>query len=166
EGAVRSFVTPAFDGSKLHVFALRFDHDGNLWAGTDSNGVFRVRGNRVERYARTEGLSGGFVRAFLENRDGSVWVATSNGIDKFHDPRVTSFTAAEGLSSDSAVGLLAGKDGTIWVANSDALDHIVAGSITSIRWPGQQVSSLLEDRRGNLWVGANDGLYLFKDGRF
>ena len=25
---------------------------------------------------------------------------------------------------------------------------------------------MLEDRRGNLWVGANDGLYLLKDGRF
>jgi PAS domain S-box-containing protein len=166
EGAVRSFVTPAFDGSTVHVFALRFDHDGNLWVGTDTNGVLRVRGNRVDRYARTEGLSGSFVRAFLEDRDGSIWAATNNGIDKFHDPRVTSFTAAEGLSTDSAVGLLAGKDGTIWVANSDSLDRIVAGSVTSIRWPGQQVSSLLEDRRGNLWVGANDGLYFFKDGRF
>src|SRR4029077_12630963 len=80
--------------------------------------------------------------------------------------RITSFTTAEGLSSDSAVGLLAGRDGTIWVANSDSLDRIVAGSVTSIRWPGQQVSSLLEDRHGNLWVGANDGLYLFKDERF
>lgn len=166
EGAVRSFVTPTFDGSRLHVFALRFDRDGNLWVGTDSNGVLRVRGNGADRYARTEGLSGSYVRAFLEDRDGSVWAATNNGIDTFHDPRIISFTAAEGLNSDSAVGLLAGRDGTIWVANSDSLDHIVGGSVTSIRWPGQQVSSLLEDRRGNLWVGANDGLYLFKDGRF
>lgn len=166
EGAVRSFVTPTFDGSKVHVFALRFDQDGNLWVGTDSNGILRVCGNVVDRYARTEGLSGSFARAFLEDRDGSVWAATNNGIDKFHAPRVTSFTASEGLSSDSAVGLLAGRDGTIWVANSDSLDHIVAGSVTSIRWPGQQVSSLLEDHRGNLWAGVNDGLYLFKDGRF
>jgi len=166
EGAVRSFVTPTFDGSKLHVFALRFDHDGNLWVGTDSDGVIRVRGNGADRYARTEGLSGSNVRAFLEDRDGSVWAATNNGIDKFHEPRITSFTTAEGLSSDSAVGLLAGRDGTIWVANSDSLDRIAAGSVTSIRWPGQQVSSLLEDRHGNSWVGANDGLYFFKDGRF
>jgi PAS domain S-box-containing protein len=166
EGAVRSFVTPTFDGSKFHVFALRFDHDGNLWVGTDSNGILRVRGNDVDRYARTEGLSGSYVRAFFEDSEGSVWAATNNGIDKFHDPRVTSFTMAEGLSGDSAVGLLASRDGTIWVANSDSLDHIVGGSVTSVRWPGQQVSSLLEDRRGNLWVGANDGLYLLQDGRF
>jgi PAS domain S-box-containing protein len=166
EGAVRSFVTPTFDGSKLHVFALRVDHDGNVWAGTDSDGLLRVHGNAVDRYARPEGLSGSFVRVFFEDREGSVWAATNHGIDKFHDPRVTSFTAAEGLSGDSVVGLLAGRDGTIWVANSDSLDRIVRGSVTSVRWPGQQVSSLLEDRRGDLWVGANDGLYLFTDGRF
>ena len=25
---------------------------------------------------------------------------------------------------------------------------------------------MLEDRAGNMWVGVDDGLYLFKDGRF
>ena len=166
KGAVRSFVTPTFDGSKFHVFALRFDKDGSLWVGTDKDGILRVRGNVMDRYARTEGLSGSYVRAFFEDREESVWAATSVGIDRFHDSRVTSFTATEGLSSESAVGLLAGRDGTIWVANSDALDHIVGGSVTSTRWPGQQVSSLLEDHRGTLWVGANDGLYVLENARF
>ena len=108
EGAVRSFVTPTFDGSKLHVFALRFDRDGNLWVGTDSNGVLRVRGNAVDRYARTEGLSGSYVRAFLEDRDGSVWAATNRWNRQV--PRSTrhQLHGGRGLSSDSAVGLLAG----------------------------------------------------------
>ena len=33
-GAVKPFVTPTFDGSKLAVGALMFDRDGNLWVGT------------------------------------------------------------------------------------------------------------------------------------
>src|SRR5208283_4173727 len=69
-GTVRSFVTPTFDGSKHSVFALRFDHDGNLWVGTANDGVFRVHGNAVEHYARMQGLSGDFVRAFFEDREG------------------------------------------------------------------------------------------------
>ena len=32
--------------------------------------------------------------------------------------------------------------------------------------PGDQVTRLLEDRAGNLWVGVDDGLYLFKNGEF
>ena len=163
-------MTPTFDGSKVTVFSLRFDSDGNLWVGTASDGVFRVHGDAVDHYERTKGLSGDYVRAFFEGRGGIVWVATNNGIDQFHDPRVTTFSTLEGLGSDNAVGLLASRDGTIWVANGESLDHIVNGSVSSIRYkhglPGQQVSSLLEDRAGNLWVGVDDALYLLKDGSF
>jgi len=170
EGTVRSFVTPTFDGSKVTVFSLRFDRDGNLWVGTANGGVFRVHGNAVDHYERTEGLSGDYVRAFFEDREGIVWAATNNGVDRFHDPRVTTFSAAEGLGADQAVGILASRDGTTWVANAYSLDHIVNGAVSSIRTghglPGQQVASLLEDRAGNMWVGVDDGLYLFKNGSF
>lgn len=170
-GAVRSFATKTFDGSKFGVFALRSGRDGNLWVGTDADGVFRVHGNVIDHYARTEGLSSDFVRALFEDREGTLWAATSNGADKFHDPLVTTFSAVEGLGKDWAVGILASRDGSIWVANAESLDHIQKnGAISSIRTgsglPGSQVSSLLEDRAGNLWVGVDDGLYVFKNGHF
>ena len=166
-GIIKSFITPTFDGSKLTVFALRLDRDGNLWVGTGSEGILRVHGNVVDHYARPEGLSGDYVRTFFEDREGIVWVASTNGVDKFHDPRVTTFSAVEGLSKDLAAGVLASRDGTIWVANGDYLDHIISGSIPAVRSPGRgQVASLLEDRAGNLWVGVDDGLAVFQDGRF
>ncbi len=166
-GVVRSFITPTFDGSKVTVFGLRFDRDGSLWVGTESEGILRIHGDVVARYTRAEGLSGDFVRALFEDREGIVWAATSDGIDQFHDPRVSTFSAVEGLSKDWAVGVLADRDGTIWVANADWLDHINNGSISRVRSPVHgQVASLLEDRAGNLWVGVDDGLSLFQDGRF
>jgi len=171
EGTVRSFVTPDFDGSKVGVFSMRVDRGGNLWVGTNREGVFRVHGNVVDHYARTEGLSSDFVRTLFEDREGIIWAATNNGVDNFHDPLVTTFSAVEGLGKDWAVGILASRDGTIWVANAESLDHIEKnGSISSIRTgsglPGSQVSSLLEDRAGNMWVGVDDGLYVFKNGHF
>jgi ligand-binding sensor domain-containing protein len=170
EGAVRSFLTAAFDGSKVNVFPMRFDRDGNLWVGTLSNGVFRVHGKIVEHYARTEGLSSDYVRTLFEDREGIVWAATNTGIDKFHDPRITTFSAVEGLGKDLAVGVLASRDDTIWIANGESFDHIVDGTVSSIRTgaglPGHQVTSLLEDHAGDLWVGVDDGLYLFKNGHF
>ena len=171
QNTVRSFVTKTFDGSKFGVFNLHLDRDGNLWVGTDADGVFRVHGNAVDHYARTEGLSSDYVRALFEDREGILWAATSKGVDKFHDPPITTFSVMEGLAKDWAVGILASRDGTIWVANAESLDHIEKnGSISSIRTgsglPGSQVSSLLEDRAGNMWVGVDDGLYVFKNGHF
>jgi signal transduction histidine kinase/ligand-binding sensor domain-containing protein len=170
QGAVKPFVTPSFDGSRVSVTTLMVDRDGNLWVGTDAKGLFRIHGDRVEHYGRTEGLSGDSVWDLFEDREGIVWAGTTSGIDSFRDPRVVTFSAVEGLGKDLAAGILASRDGTIWVANNGSLDRIKNGTVSSIRrsngLPGNQVASMLEDHAGNMWVGVDDGLYLFKDGRF
>ena len=170
DGVVKPFVTPTFNGSSFDIGTLMFDHDGNLWVGTKARGLFRIHGDAVEHYDRTNGLSGDSVFALFEDREGIVWAGTTSGIDNFRDPHVVTFSQVEGLGKDLPAGILASRDGTIWVANAGSLDHIVDGNVSSIRagkgLPGDQVTRMLEDRAGNLWVGVDDGLYLFKDGRF
>jgi signal transduction histidine kinase/ligand-binding sensor domain-containing protein len=170
EGVVKPFVTPTFDGSKVEVFAMTFDRDGNLWVASRGKGLYRIHGDVVDHYGRTDGLSSDAVNLLFEDREGILWAATSNGIDSFRDPRVTTFSSSEGLGKDAAVGVLASRDGSIWIANDGSLDRIANGSISSLRTgaglPGHQVASLLEDRAGNLWVGVDDSLYVLKDGRF
>ena len=111
------------------------------------------------------------VNAVFVDREGILWAATPAGIDKFRDPPVASFSSVEGLGNDLPDGVLASRDGTIWIANLGSLDHIEKnGTVSSIRTrdglPGNRVASMLEDRAGNLWVGADDGLYILKNGRF
>ncbi len=170
DGAVKPFVTSIFDGSKLSVSSIMFDRDGNLWVGTDAKGVFRIRGNAVEHYGHTDGLSGDSVWEFFEDREGIVWAGTTSGIDSFRDPAVTTFSALQGLGKDLAAGILASRDGTVWVANDGSLDRFKNGTASSIRrangLPGEQVAAMLEDHAGNMWVGVDDRLYLFKGGRF
>jgi len=169
-GAVKPFVTPIFDGSKVAVTRMISDRQGNLWISTDSKGVFRINGNSVEHYGHTEGLSSEAVWTLFEDKEGIVWAAGTNGIDSFRDPAITTFSGLEGLTKDAAEGVLATRDGSVWIANDGALDRIANGKVLSIRTehglPGTQVTSLLEDRAGNLWVGVDDSLYWFKDGRF
>jgi len=170
EGVVKPFRTPTFDGSKVEVFAMTFDRDGNLWVASRGKGLYRIHGDVVDHYGRTDGLSSDSVNLLFEDREGILWAGTSNGIDSFRDPSVTTFSSSEGLAKDGAAGVLASRDGSIWVANDGSLDRIANGSISSIRTgaglPGHQVASLLEDRAGNLWVGIDDSLYVLKDGRF
>jgi len=170
DGVFRPFVTPNFDGSKISVYDMIFDGDGSLWVASLGKGIFRIRGDVVEHYGRTEGLSSDSVPALFEDREGIVWAATTSGVDSFRDPRIVTFSAVEGLGKDAVTGVLASHDGTIWIANSGSLDRIVNGSVSSIRagngLPGHQVASMIEDHAGNMWVGVDDGLYLFKSGRF
>ena len=170
QGTVKPFVTPTFDGSKVEVFAMTFDRDGNLWVASRGKGLYRIHGDVVDHYGRTDGLSSDSVNLLFEDREGILWAGTSNGIDSFRDPSVTTFSSSEGLAKDGAAGVLASRDGSIWVANDGSLDRIANGSISSIRTgaglPGHQVASMLEDRAGNFWVGIDDSLYVLKDGRF
>jgi len=160
-------VTTAFDGTKLNVFALRLDRDGNLWVGTAKDGIFRVHGDTVDHYGRSQGLSGTYIHSLFEDREGIVWAATNNGIDSLRDPNVTTFSVVEGLGADGAAGILAARDGTVWVANAVSLDHIGNGIVSSIHTgrglPGSQVSSMLEDHAGNLWLGVDDALYVLME---
>jgi ligand-binding sensor domain-containing protein len=106
EGVFVPFVTPAFDGSKLAVYTMIVDRAGNLWVGTDGNGIFRIHGNIVDHYGRSEGLSSDTVFALFEDREGIVWATTTQGIDSFRDSRITTFSTSEGLGKDAAIGVL------------------------------------------------------------
>ena len=50
-------MTPTFDGSKVVVYAMISDHDGNLWVGTVGKGIFRIHDNVVDHYQQMDGLS-------------------------------------------------------------------------------------------------------------
>jgi len=96
-------------------------------------------------------------------------VATSKGIDMFHDLRVRSFSTHEGLSIDSADSVLASRDGKIWIGNAGHLEVLGPNGVSSQpgkALPGHQVTSLLEDHAGHLWVGMDDTLSIYQRGKF
>jgi PAS domain S-box-containing protein len=163
-GVLTPVVLPNFDGSKLVVHAIMQDSDRNLWIATFGSGIYRIHGQIVDHFGRVDGLSSDTVFDLYEGDDGIVWAATSDGIDNFRDLPVTTFSASKGPTGNASV--MASKDGTVWVANLGTLDFVRNGAVSSVRAPGQQVSSLLEDHLGNIWVGVDDGLFIYKDGRF
>jgi len=165
-GVMTPVVLPNFDGSKLIIHKLMEDSDKNLWIATYGNGIYRIHGQTVDHFGRADGLSSDTIHDLYEGDDGIVWAATSDGIDNFRDLPVTTFSASEGIGRNGTASVMATKDGTVWVASLGTLDFIRNGIVSSVRVPGEQVSSLLEDRLGNIWVGVDDGLFIYKNGRF
>jgi len=165
-GVMTPVVLPNFDGSKLIIHRLMEDSDKNLWIATYGNGIYRIHGQTVDHFGRADGLSSDTVHDLYEGDDGIVWAATSDGIDNFRDLPVTTFSASEGIGRIGTASVMATKDGTVWVASLGTLDFVRNGTVSSVRVPGEQVSSLLEDHQGNIWVGVDDGLFIYKNGRF
>ena len=113
------------------------DRDRNLWVATVANGLYRIHGETVDHFGRSDGLSSDSVSGLYEDREGILWVATSNGIDSFMDRNVTTFSQQEGLSTDFVSSVMVSRDGTVWLANAGSLDYIRNGEVFSIRSGGR-----------------------------
>lgn len=169
-GTWKPFATPELEGSKLDVGALFLDRENALWVGTESQGVFRIHDGQVDRFRSADGLSSDTVRAFYEDLEGNLWVATTEGIDCFRNTPVVSFSTREGLAANEVASVLAARDGRVWAGNLGALESLREGRVSSIQakdgLPGNSVTSLLEDHAGRLWVGIDNGLAVYEAGKF
>ncbi|HEY6940433.1 sensor histidine kinase [Dokdonella sp.] len=167
--AIRTVQAP-LQGSNLSVQALFADRAGVLWVGTLDDGIYRIRGDRVDHIRAVDGLSSDCIYWFFEDAAGDLWVSTSEGVDRFRDLPVSTFSKREGRSSDEADSVLVTHDGRVWAGSSNALDILQDGVFTSYKagagLPGNQVTSMLEDHSGEVWIGIDNSLTVFDDGRF
>ena len=158
-----------FDGSRINALSVYVDREDSVWVGTH-DGLYRITGNRVDHFGKSDGLSGDTVIAIYEDREGNLWIGTSDGLDCLRDLKAARYSKAEGLATTEVDGVIALKNGDVLLSGYMSLDSIHDGKVRSLRFgerlPGRLAASLLEDHRGRLWIGIDDGLYTFENGRF
>jgi ligand-binding sensor domain-containing protein/signal transduction histidine kinase len=146
------------------------DHEGALWIGTEGRGVFRQIGTRLDHYMVKDGLVNNFVRAFLQGRDGSIWVATDEGVSRWNAGRFTSYQERDGLCYFSTRTLAEDRNGDIWVGTDRGVSHwqgasFVKDAVTeALRH--EKIWAISEDSDGGLWFGTRTGgLYRWRFGK-
>jgi ligand-binding sensor domain-containing protein len=167
-GAWKPFIAKHFNSSALVVIALLLDRKNALWIGS-TQGIYRIRGRQLDHFGNSDGLSSDLIRGLFEDREGNVWVATTLGLDCFRDLPVTTYSSREGLPPEEVDSVLAARDGIVWISGNQtltALQQERTPNIAAQRAPGNQVTSLLEDHTGRLWVGIDDFLTIYKGGKF
>ena len=145
-----------------NVNTLFVDRDQSVWMGTSNDGIYRVVGGRLDHFRAADGLSSNAVTGFFEDREGSIWVATTKGLDRFRDTRVVTFSTAEGLSADLPAPCSPRTMAGSGSATRAAWMWLRARSVTSIRTAGRNVTSLWQDRGRRLWVGLDNELALYE----
>jgi signal transduction histidine kinase/ligand-binding sensor domain-containing protein len=174
---------------QLQYLRMLSDRNGNLWLRSSSAGLLHIHQGVVDVFGAVDGLTSDVVRACFEDREGSIWVATSEGLDRFRDVAIATVTTRQGLSSSRANGFAAGADGSVWIATWDGLarvlrDHVVvyrergqpSGQATASRdsrtiryvagkgLPSAGVQSVFEDHLKRLWMSTDAGVgYLEND---
>jgi signal transduction histidine kinase/ligand-binding sensor domain-containing protein len=141
------------------VTALHEDRDGNLWAG-GITGLWRLRPGPPTRYTLKDPAEEVF--ALSEGDDGGILVARRSGLTQLKEGRARPYPLPAGLPF-APNRLLRDRYGGLWIgAMVDmGLLHIHDGRTDRFTpddgLSGGAVSSLLEDREGNIWVSTLDG---------
>jgi signal transduction histidine kinase/ligand-binding sensor domain-containing protein len=156
EGKIKDY-PERIDGKPLRAWAILNDREGNLWFGTQGQGLVHVHEGRVDRFTTLDGLSFDYNDAIIQDREGSVWVASGNGLDQFSKPAVLSLTRKQGLSDQEVLSVLTDSKGVTWIGTVGGLDELKGGRLvkSEIKLPNNEVTSLFETSRGHLLVATN-----------
>jgi diguanylate cyclase (GGDEF)-like protein len=148
----------------IPVHGLQFGMDGDLWIGTETNGVARLnpQSEQVKWFGAGQGLTGKQAYTFCLDHRGRLWVATEAGLYVAESP-YERFSRARELPSSRIWVVREGSDGTVWAGGPDGLFALIAGHWKTFRQSdglgGQSVLSLGAGANGTMWVG-----YLFGGG--
>jgi ligand-binding sensor domain-containing protein/signal transduction histidine kinase/CheY-like chemotaxis protein len=151
------------------VMALVNGGDGEYWLGTQT-GLWRTEGEGapVPVARESDGPDGGRVlQAILRQPDGGLWVGLPMrglGYLRADWRRIAALSTAQGLSGGMYRGVAPARSGGVWLASTiGSVEHLDTGNgrLTPLPWQRQPVQhprtqSVLEDDRGQLWLGGNE----------
>ena len=147
----------AFSGKIVH--AIVEDRRGNLWFGTNGDGLMRYNGEEIETYTSVDGLGSNEVRDLLVNHQGYLWVATNGGVSRYDGSRWVTFTTADGLAHNETRGLLEDRHGDLWCATDGGVSRYDGRTFNSFTVEDGLVHNcvmfIFEDREGRLWFGTD-----------
>jgi len=156
---------------KSNARTVMRDRYGSIWAGTFSSGLLQINDGSVQRFTRSDGLSGSTVQALLEDHDGNIWVGTRTGLDRFRPTSAAQLSQDQGLSEDLVTAVLGSHDGGVWIGTATTgLNRYdgktIAHKRTSDGLPSDSILSIYEDAKGRLWAGTSKGLAILSGSRF
>jgi serine phosphatase RsbU (regulator of sigma subunit)/streptogramin lyase len=162
------------------VLSILEDKSGNLWFGTGGGGVSRYDGKSFTSFTEKEGLANNAVLSILEDKSGNLWFGTyGGGVSRYDGKSFISFTEKEGLANNTVLNLLQDIEGNIWFGTRKGLSKATPTHLTKLvekndtlnRFKGVlfynygyndgfhglncRRNSVLQDKEGRIWWGAN-----------
>ena len=173
--AFRSY-TPSDGLTDDMILDLTEDRDGNLWVGTASRGAMKIATHGFTAYDETDGVSNTLVASIFEDRNGELYAVGNRAvINRFDGRRFSSIqpvlpeapTVALNRWYYSAIQDRAGewwvgtREGLHRFAKTDRVDQITGRHPKAIYTTqdglvGNQILTLYEDLRGDIWFGTED----------
>lgn len=164
----------------LSQFVRRIHQDaqGNMWFGTNGDGVIRYDGATLRAFGPRDGFGGYAVRGIVEDADGNVWFGTERGLTRFDGGGFTNHLIVDGPVEpgfNDIWALTIDSRGTIWVGTLEGASTFDGETFVRVDLPEVEpdlsrgvtsariVHAIREDSRGRMWFATNGGVFI-RDG--
>ncbi len=169
-----------------YVVALCEAHDGTIWIGGTSGmglGILERKTYTCRTVARRGSagnqLSGNYIWAIHEDKEGKLWLGTWGAGISVLDPATSTFRLYQhnpdnpaSLSNNSILAFHESSSGVMWIGTlGGGLDECDRTNGTFIHHteahglPNNTVSGVLEDGSGRLWLSTNKGVSCYDPAR-
>lgn len=140
------------------------DRDGTLWM-TSAAGIHRLKAvarlldpdfagaSLSDVYSNVDGLSASYANAFLEDREGNVWVGTAGGVDRFRESRLI---PVELPRAANGFAIAAGDSGALLVGIDldDGVFEVTGTSTAQVVRGPQYITCAYRADDGAVWFGG------------
>ena len=138
------------------------DQLGNMWIGTDGEGLFRFTDGKITRFRTRDGLGNNQIRTIFCDHRGVLWVGTTTGLSRYQDGKFKNFDTADGLRNGRIMSLYEDADGALWMGTRDGLSRFQNGHFFNITdqdgLPDSYIFNVLDDGQGNFWLSNGRGI--------
>lgn len=150
--------------------AMCEDREGNIWLGTATQGLWRMRPARAQVWSSAEGLTSRGTLLVLEDSENAIWVASlEHGLDRIAADGVKHYDVGTGSIRRPISALLQTQAGVLWAATRDGQIYRWKDDAFGPPYPANQgptkVRAIAEDRQGRMWFGGRFGLSSWYDGK-
>ncbi|MEL7341920.1 MAG: two-component regulator propeller domain-containing protein, partial [Bacteroidota bacterium] len=129
------------------------------WATTGEE-VYHIQGKELEVYGRSDGLPSDFVNDLVQDKQGTIWVATEKGIASYTAKQSWQIFAP--LDKIACRRLVFDPQGHLWIGTQQGLyrwDGLVLERFDSqMGLVSNDINALALDQEQRLWIGTSRGI--------
>ncbi len=150
---------------------LYADRDGDLWLGSNGQGMIRMKNRIVQMFGTAEGLPNNTTISLLKSSDGRLWVGSRCGLSVFDGQKFRTYSEKDGLANTCVNALAEDTKKDIWIGTHfGGLFRFHNGSFQQFSkpegLPGDIINAILPLGDGSLWIGTPDGISHMENGHF